>query len=278
MAGSKNLWIEVPPSVAHANIAVLFTGDGFPDVFWDNVLATGADIIIYDNAGNKLPRQLVAINTGAKTMKLYVKSPSSATAKTYLRMEYDDAGGAEANDFADYEDYHETYSARVAASADDCLVYFNNVNWIFDNIAVTVQVVGYITNTLKKYGGGMRFLNANLPKDSHICPSYLTVTAAEAHALNAVKTYITGELTDGGTFSSLANYQGRRGVVVGGASDDYITTTQVAWDNIVAFVVDTTYQSTDIASVIQEQVDNAAQINLVLFWDDHDARGTQGTN
>ncbi|MCK9569925.1 hypothetical protein M0R72_13360, partial [Candidatus Pacearchaeota archaeon] len=42
--------------------------------------------------------------------------------------------------------------------------------------------------------------------------------------------------------------------------------------------VDTTYQSTDIASVIQEQVDNAAQINLVLFWDDHDARGTQGTN
>ncbi len=276
MAGSKNLWIEVPPSVAHANTTVLLTGDRFPDVFWDNVLATGEDIIVYDNAGNKLPRQLVAINTGAKTMELYVKSPSSATEKTFLRMNYDDAGGAEVNDFADYEDYHETYSARVAASADNCRVYYTGSAWTLDTSTI---YVGYASASVLKIGSGMRFLALNLAKNSHVCNANILFTSRANLANDTIKTYFTGELTGTpATFSTIANYQARRGTAAGGGDDTQRTVLQVAWEFTTDWATDSTYQSPELKSIVQEQVDTNALIDLGMFFDDHDARGTQSSN
>jgi hypothetical protein len=278
MAGSKNLWIEVPASVAHANTAVLLTGSGFPDLFWDNVEADGADIIIYDNAGSKLTRQLIAINTGAKTMELYVKSPSSATEKTFLRMNYDDAAGAEVNDFADYESYYEQYSARVAASADDAIVYWTGAAWVLSDANAAVWA-GYHSTAINKIGTGLRFLSLGIAKNSTITATYITFKCRTASADVVVNTRFTGELT--GTpsaFSTIANYQGRRGTVVGGANDDYITTAQVDWDGIGAWVLDTAYNSPDLKTILQEMANNNTLTDAVLYWDDHDARGDQVNN
>jgi hypothetical protein len=276
MAGSKNLWIEVPASTAHANTAVLFTGDGFPDLFWDNVEADGADIIIYDNAGNKLTRQLVAINTGAKTMELYVKSPSSDTEKTFLRMNYDDAGGAEVNDFADYEDYYEQYSARVAASADDCYIQWSGAVWQIAALTTIYQIAGYGAATQQKAGGWMRFLALGIPQNSHACNMNVTFTCNVANANVDVNTRFTGQKSGTpDTFSDLADYQARRGTVVGGANDDYITTAQVDWDGMAAWVAETEYTSPELKTIAQEVFDNSAVTNMVVFWDDHDARGDQ---
>lgn len=263
MAGSKNLWIEVPASVAHANTAVLLTGDRFPDVFWDNVEADGADIIVYDNANNKLTRQLVAINTGAKTMELYVKSPSSATAKTYLRMEYDDAGGAEVNDFADYEDYHETYSARVAASADDCSLYWDGAEWVFSASATNLNI-GYNTATLNKAGFGARFLTLNIARYSHICSAVMQVRASTSNALDDVNSYVYCEKSGTpATFTTLVDYQGRTH-----------TTAKSTYDAVEDFVNNSDYNSVDFSASVQEVADSYSITNLVTFWEDHDNRST----
>lgn len=276
MAGSRWLTIEVPPSAAHANTAVLLRGDEFTATFWANVLATGADIIVYNSSFSKLPRQLVAIDTGAETIELYVKTPTSASVSTFLYLNYDDAAGAEVNDFADYEDYYEQYSARVAASGNDIVIRNNTAAWL--GSLSNPNTSGYYNNVNLKYGSGLRWLSLNIQRYSHICSMIVTFTSSADTADVVIKSRFTGELDDGGTFSTVADYQGRRGVVVGGASDDYITTTQVDWDAIAAWVTDTAYASPELKTIGQEQVDHAAQTNLVLFWDDHNARGDQVNN
>jgi hypothetical protein len=98
MAGSKNLWVCFPPYKDVTDFPSLISGVHMPDLFWDNVEADGADIICYDNAGTKLKRELVSIDTVNDTMELYVKCSRSATSPTYVRINYDDAAGAETND------------------------------------------------------------------------------------------------------------------------------------------------------------------------------------
>ena len=263
MAGSKNLWITVPPTVAHVNTAVLLNGTKFPDEFWDNVEADGADIILYNANGTKLPRQLIAINTAAKTMELYVKTPTYSSSELHLRMNYDDVAGAEANDFADYEDYYEQYSARVAASADDCSLYWDGAEWSFSLVVVNLNI-GYNTAILNKAGFGARFLALNIARYSHICSAVMRVRASASNALNDVKSYLYCEKSGTpSTFSTLVDYQGRTH-----------TTAKTAYDVIEAFVNNSDYNSVDFATSVQEVSDSYTISNLVVFWEDHDNRST----
>lgn len=172
-----------------------------------------------------------------------------------------------------------TLDVSIVASSDDCSVIWNGSTWAMQSLTATSVVVGYDTSSALKYGAGLRFQNVTIPQGANITTAYLTIMCLGSRSETAIKCRITGEDTDNaGTFSNITNYATRRGTVVGGANDDNITTAQVDWDNVGAWVASTAYNSPEIKTIIQEIVDRAGWSsgnNLVLFWDDHNARGTQ---
>lgn len=162
----------------------------------------------------------------------------------------------------------------VVASADDCYVYWDGSAWTI-GIASPYQWVGYGGALSYKKGGGMRFLNVNIPKVATITAATFTVVCAYATTPTDVNSVIIGELSVvPATFSTLADYQARRGTIVGGADDTQITTAYVNWNTIPAWVLGTSYTSPDFSAVVQEWHDLPAYVgdgtdDLVIFWDDH---------
>ena len=254
--------------------AVMITNDSVNAEFWANVNTSGLDIVVCDeDFVTPLNREIITINTTTSDLEMYA-NVSDGTERLYLYF-----GNPTANisdDFATYEDYHETYSARVAASTDNCRVYYTGSAWALDTSSI---YVGYASATVLKLGSGMRFLALNLTKDSHICNANILFTSRANLASDSIKTYFTGELTGTpATFSSIANYQGRRGVAAGGSDDTQRTVTQIAWEFTTDWATDSTYQSPELKTIVQEQVDANTLIDLCMFFDDHDARGTQSSN
>ena len=132
-------------------------------------------------------------------------------------------------------------------------------------------------------GCGLRFDNQGIPAGATITSAYLKFTSQLALSTTVVNTYITGEKSvAGAAFSTLANYQGRRGTAVDGADDTNVFIgDQVAWDGIAAWSVDECGADTtspDISSIIQLIIDQGGWTGesggntIVLYWDDHDGR------
>lgn len=174
-----------------------------------------------------------------------------------------------------------TFLGKLKATTDSCIVKESFGAWDLRTDTGPGRV-GYTNNDNLKYGCGMRFINITIPKGSAIISAVLEFEAGSTESATAVNTYFTGEkIADAPTFSTLANYQTRRGTVVGGATDDNITSARVAWDNIEAMVDGTNYQSPEIKTVIQEIVDLAGWASgnaLAIFWDDHEGRSTASAN
>lgn len=166
----------------------------------------------------------------------------------------------------------------VAASSDDCGVYWNGTAWVLSALTITLTTLGKTGSTWYKSGGGFRFTDVTIPQGTTIDAANLTFIAGSTLSTTTVNARITGEDVDNATtWSTLADYQARRGTVVGGANNNYITTAQVDWDGIAAWTVETSYQSPSIVSVIQEIVNRAgwASGNALALWvDDHDNRAT----
>ena len=173
-----------------------------------------------------------------------------------------------------------TVDVFVSASTDDILVYWTGGAWI--PLDVAYVYAGYNTAAVYKTGVGFRFLNITIPASSTIDVAYMNLTCNVASAGTTVNTRFTGnkELNPA-TFSTVADYQGRRGTIVGGANDDFITTNQVDWDNIAAWTLNNTYQSSSIVAIVQELIDQvgwASGNDMAIFWDDHDDRSTHAAN
>jgi hypothetical protein len=166
----------------------------------------------------------------------------------------------------------------VGASSDDTEMYWNGSNWYYSGLSSQWSRAGYIDATHLKYGGGFRWTNITIPQSSTINSAYLTVVCAVARNGTAVNTKITGNDVDNATtWSTQADYQARRGTIVGGANNDYITSAQVDWDGIGAWLAGTSYDSPSIVSVIQEIVNRAGWVSgnaLALWWDDYDDRSS----
>lgn len=133
-----------------------------------------------------------------------------------------------------------------------------------------------------KGGGAIRFENVTVPQGATITTAYLRPVSLVDISTTVVCVYITGNKETNPTWTmSLANYITRRGTVVGGANDSYLTAAQVAWDNISAWVAGIRYDSPEIKTIIQEIVDQAGWVsgnNLHLWLDDHNGRSTNVTN
>jgi len=168
-----------------------------------------------------------------------------------------------------------TLDLQVGASLDDCMVYWTGVAWAIDlnQSLVNGQQVGYNAADFCKAGGGMRFLNVTIPQGATITTAYLTITARSTDSLTTVNSVIVGEDADNAAaFSTLDNYKGRRGTVVGGANNNNITSASVNFNSIPSWTTDTAYNSPDIKTIIQEIVNRAGWVSgnaLVLYWDDH---------
>ncbi len=171
-----------------------------------------------------------------------------------------------------------TLDLIVSASTDDCLCYWNGSAWVFPALTTTYVPAGYYSATGYKLGGGMRFAGVTIPQGATIDTAYFTIVADYDFTVDTVNTRITGnDVDDAATWSDLADYQARRGTIVGGANDDYITSAQVDWDAIEHFAVGTPYNSPEIKTIIQEIINRASWASgnaLVLWWDDYDDRST----
>ncbi len=165
----------------------------------------------------------------------------------------------------------------VGASSDDCRVRWTGSAWTI-LLNATELNVGYFSSSYWKYGGGMRFAEVIIPQGATIDTSYCTIVCGTPGSVTTVNSRITGEDVDNAaTWSTLANYQARRGTVVGGSNNDYITDAQVDWDAIPAWTDEASYNSPSIVSIIQEIVNRGGWASgnaLALFWDDHDDRST----
>jgi len=171
-----------------------------------------------------------------------------------------------------------TVDVRVAASLNDCQVRDDTGAWDFNGTYYR-QPAGWNDAGYAKRGGGMRFLAIAISQELTITTAYVVFTSGGMSSSGLEQnTVLTGEaVDDAAVFSNLANYQGRRGTVVGGANDNNITTANVTWDAIPQWIGDTTYNSPEIKTVIQEIVDRggwSSGNDMVIFWDDHADRST----
>ncbi len=175
-----------------------------------------------------------------------------------------------------------TIDVQVGASAGDIRVYWNGSAWVTDGIAIALVATGYFSNIAYKQGGGYRFLNVTVPNSATINSAYLTLTAVSNLSNDNVNSVIIGDDEDNAAvFSTLADYQARRGTDVGGADNTKRTTASVTWNAIDNWTANNEYQSPSIVSIVGEITTRAGWTSgnaMVLFWDDHQGLSTAVNN
>lgn len=147
-----------------------------------------------------------------------------------------------------------TLSRQVAASADDCY-HKESGDFRLTHTETVVREQHAISRN------GMRFTGVTIPQGATINSARLDVICRADQSTTVVRSNLRGEAVDNAAqFSTEANYIGRAR-----------TTALVVWDNIVAWVVESTYASVDISAIIQEVVDRELWVSgqsLVIFWEE----------
>lgn len=183
-----------------------------------------------------------------------------------------------------------TLNLIVGASSDDCVVYWNGSAWVLSLTNGNGYVGSAASGTVDYCGQGLRFTGATIPEDATIETAYITFQARTSISTTTVNGDFRGGLavsdyaTSYATFSNISNYQTRRGTDVGGANNDYLTSASVAWSSISAWTASTDYQSPELKTIIQEQVNQALWPDdgtggvIIIYFDDHDStnRSTAG--
>jgi hypothetical protein len=166
-----------------------------------------------------------------------------------------------------------TIDEQVDASAGDCFVLWYNA-WYYSH-TYSYGFVGRaeLSELGMKGGVGMHW-GLSISSGATISTAYFEVYASHTRSSVVINTEISGhDNASPSAFSTLADYQSRRGLDVGGANDDNRTTAIVNWDSIPTWTGGNWYQSPEIKTVIQEIADLGAVSAIVLFWDDHAVRG-----
>jgi hypothetical protein len=180
----------------------------------------------------------------------------------------------------DFADLNHTLDISMNNSQDACDV-LNSGAWYYNNAPNNVSF-GYQFNTQQKVGGGLKFNGVTIPAGSNITAAYISFKSSGTLANDNVNARITGNKEPNpAIFTSLVDYQSRRGTVVGGPDDTKITTAQVDWDAVAHWVIANWYNSPDISAIIQELIGQTGWIPgnpMTLFVDDHDDRSTNVNN
>jgi len=169
----------------------------------------------------------------------------------------------------------DSFSRQVAASADDIGVYKGTSAWGIQ-LTRTGEPMGRNSATLKRWGAGMRWLNVTIPKGATILTAHVHLIAFDTTTLVGINARIVGDLeANAAAFSTLADYQARRGTSCDGADNTKRTVEQVDYAPETNWTQNVEYTTPDITLVIQEIVNQASWVSgnaLALFIDDHDDR------
>jgi hypothetical protein len=167
---------------------------------------------------------------------------------------------------------------QIGSGTDDGTFFWNGSTWDQDSLDFAGLYVGYVNNADYKEGVALRWASLAVPSGAIVSNCSLLVCANDSLGTSTVNSKITGDKEQNAAgLSDLANYQSRRGVLVGGNNNNKITAAQVAWNNIKPWKGDLWYSSPDISSIIQEiinQPDWQSGNSLALFWDDHEGLST----
>lgn len=174
-----------------------------------------------------------------------------------------------------------TFTGTPAASADDA---FRRTVGSYFTINGTAAGVGggpgRYDNSIKGYGCGIRFPNVTIPQGSAISAAAITFTAREDLSGTGIRSRLRAQKADNpGQFSDATDFDSR--ILTSGSVDSSKITSSVAWDDIAPWTSGSTYQSPDIAAIIQEIVNRPGWVSgnaIVIFWDDFDLRMTVDTN
>ncbi len=155
---------------------------------------------------------------------------------------------------------------QVSASTDDVFYRLTPSAFALTDANMSVGIIDGIT---KQYGMGLRFQSVTIGKAASITTAKLTVTSHSNRSGTVCNSRISADdADDAATWSTSGDFDTRW------ASR---TTARVDWDAIVAFTTNTTYDSPEIKTVVQELVDRggwASGQDQAYFWDDHDDRST----
>lgn len=131
-----------------------------------------------------------------------------------------------------------TVTVQVAANADD-----SSYQGAYNN-AATEERLGKVAGA--QSGSAFRFLGVTIPAGYHINSAYITLTAEFTRNSQAVVLTIKGEDTD-----TPAAY---------GAAEDFTartyTTASVAWSGSFSWTADSTYNTADVSTIVQELVNS----------------------
>lgn len=161
---------------------------------------------------------------------------------------------------------------QITASTDDA--GGRNYYSYFDT-AWTVNPAGGDDPTIGYYCG-LRYLNIAIAQGATITGAYITFTCGIAgHSGTGIKTRFSADDTDdAATFSTSDNYSARWTAR---------TTARVDWDApaLTAWVVNSTYQSPELKTIVQEIVDRGGWVSgndMVIFWEDKEERSVVAAN
>ena len=164
--------------------------------------------------------------------------------------------------------YSASDNAKPGTATDTVRITYDGATWNYSSTDVTTA--GYYSASFYRMQSGMRFTGITIPKGSTITAAYVTFTAKDSNSATTVNTVIQGEYADNpATFSGLADFQSR-----------VRTTASVTWNSIPAWTAETTYNSPDISTIVQEIVDRAGWASgnsIVIFWGDDAGSSTPGT-
>ena len=166
---------------------------------------------------------------------------------------------------------------QSGASSDDCQLYYNGSNWQWYGLEYSAIYAGFYTSNWRNAGGGMRFSNVAISYASTINTAKIKFRADVSLSGTSVNTKLTGhKVANSSAFTDLADYQARRGTVVGGANNNYITS-QVSWNGLSAWTANTWYDSASIVTPMTEIIGVSGWTRnnaMTFFWDDHDNLST----
>jgi hypothetical protein len=126
-----------------------------------------------------------------------------------------------------------------------------------------------------KWGSGFSFGPVDIPAGKVITSAYLIVKSVNNDSSQAVRTRITGAVASVQEWLDNADFVAKRGIVLGGANNSYLTPHQVNWDNIESFTAGDWFNSPDIKAIIQDIINGvgwASGNTIFLYWDDFDDR------
>lgn len=168
-------------------------------------------------------------------------------------------------------------SLQFVASDDDITSYFEGTWKLWkEGLGMIEEAGGRWDTTNERYVTGMRFRNVTIPKGAIITSAVIEFVSDQTNTAGTVKTRFTGQADDNpGAFTTLADLQTRRGIIMGGSNNSHLTSAQVTWDGISSWYVNNSYLSPNLSTIAQEIINRpgwASGNAMVIFWDDAEGR------